>query len=64
MQVKTALKGRKPKGTAMKKQPRWLKSVIIAAAEMNVPLPFARGTRRPIGLRVQAQVKPRTFAAR
>ena len=48
----------------MKKQPRWLKSVITAAAETTTPLPFARGSRRPIALRVQAQIKPRAVAAR
>ena len=50
----------------MIKHPRWLKSVLTAAAEVNVPLPFDRGTRRPIALRVQAQVqpKPRAIAAR
>ena len=42
----------------MKKQPRWLKSVIAAAAEVNVPLPFARTTRRPIAVRVQALAAP------
>jgi hypothetical protein len=48
----------------MKKQPRWLKSVITAAAEVNIPMPFARGTRRPIAVRVQAQAKPRKLGAR
>ena len=48
----------------MKKQPRWLKSVIAAASDGNVPLPFARGTRRPIAIRVQAQAKPQMRLAR
>jgi len=50
----------------MKKQPRWLKSVIAAASDVNlsVPLPFARGARRPIAVRVQAQIKPLARAAR
>ena len=48
----------------MKKQPRWLKSVIAAASDSNVPLPFARGTRRPIAIRVQAHAKPQLRLAR
>ena len=47
----------------MKKQPRWLKSVIAAATEVNIPMPFARGTRRPIAIRIQAPAKPLTRAA-
>lgn len=48
----------------MKKQPRWLKSVIAAASEVNVPLPFARTIRRPIAVRVQAMATPRKRAIR
>jgi hypothetical protein len=48
----------------MKKQPRWLKSVIAAASDGIAPLPFARGTRRPIAVRVQAQAEPQIRIAR
>jgi hypothetical protein len=50
-------------GIAMKKQPRWLKSVIAAASDVTAPLPFARGTRKPIAIRVQVLAKPQARAA-
>lgn len=47
----------------MKKERRWLKSAITAAAETTVALPWARGTRRrPAAVSVPA--KPRAIAAR
>lgn len=47
----------------MKKQPRWMKSVLAASAEPQVALPWARGQRRrPAALKPVA-AKPRAQAA-
>jgi hypothetical protein len=50
----------------MKKDRRWLKSAIAAAAEPQVALPWARGQRRrPEALKVTSvAAKPRAIAAR
>lgn len=50
----------------MKKDRRWLKSAIAAAAEPQVALPWARGTRRrPASLKLQTPAaKPAALAAR
>ncbi len=49
----------------MKKERRWMKSIIAASQEVQVPLPFARGTRRrPAALRAEISSKPRAMAAR
>lgn len=50
----------------MKKDRRWLKSAIAAAAEPMVDMPWARGSRRlPEAMKiVAAQPKPRAIAAR
>jgi hypothetical protein len=46
----------------MKKERRWLKSVLAAAAEPQVALPFARGNRRkPAAMTPVA--KPKAVAA-
>ena len=43
----------------MVKQPRWMKSVIAASTEVQVTMPWARGTRRrPAALSVPAKAKP------
>lgn len=55
----------------MKKQPRWMKSVLAASAEPQVALPWARGQRRrPEAMNVAmtealkaAAAKPRAQAA-
>jgi hypothetical protein len=52
------------RGKAMKKQPRWLKSVIAAAADVTTPMPYARGNRRSLAVRAAAPAKPRAIAAR
>lgn len=49
----------------MKKDRRWMKSVIAASTEVQVTLPWARGTRqRPAALKDGAKAKPRAMAAR
>ncbi len=49
----------------MQKQPRWMKSVIAAANEIQVALPWARSTRRrPAALQSTASAKPVAIAAR
>ena len=49
----------------MKKDPRWLKSVIAASNEVQVTLPWARGTRRrPDAMNPAAKAAPRAQAAR
>jgi hypothetical protein len=49
----------------MKKERRWLKSVIAAAAELNSPMPWTRGSRRrPAAMRSIVMTKPRALAAR
>ena len=49
----------------MKKDPRWLKSVIAASNEVQVTLPWARGTRRrPEAMKPTAKAAPRAQAAR
>lgn len=49
----------------MKKDRRWMKSVIAASSEVQVVLPWARGTRRrPEALKSQPKAKPQANAAR
>lgn len=49
----------------MKKDRRWLKSAIAAAAEPQIALPFARGSRRrPEAMKIVAAPKSRAIAAR
>ena len=49
----------------MKKERRWLKSVLAAAAEPQAVLPWARQSRRrPASFKTQAAVKPAQMAAR
>ena len=49
----------------MKKERRWLKSVLAAAAEPHAALPWARQSRRrPASLKLQSAVKPAPMAAR
>lgn len=54
----------------MQKQPRWMKSVIAAANEPQVALPWARSTRRrPAAMNLAAMkpaaaTKPVAIAAR
>lgn len=50
----------------MKKERRWLKSVIAASLEPQPALPWQRGNRRrPEAMKpVQAPLKPRAIAAR
>lgn len=50
----------------MKKERRWLKSVIAASLEPMPALPWQRGTRRrPEALKpAPAPIKPRAIAAR
>ncbi len=49
----------------MKKDRRWMKSVIAASSEAQVALPWVRGTRRrPATLKDQAKPAPRAMAAR
>jgi len=48
----------------MKKQPRWMKSVLAASTEPQVALPWARGQRRrPAALKTTATAKSRAQAA-
>jgi hypothetical protein len=49
----------------MKKDRRWMKSALAAAAEPLPALPWARGTRRrPEALKTPVATKPRAMAAR
>jgi hypothetical protein len=50
----------------MKKDRRWMKSIIAASHEaQQVTLPWARGTRqRPAAMKDEAKAKPRAIAAR
>jgi hypothetical protein len=51
----------------MKKERRWLKSVIAASLEQQPALPWQRGTRRrPEAMKTAAPapLKPRAIAAR
>jgi len=49
----------------MKKDRRWMKSIIAASTEAQVALPWARSTRRrPAALKDQAKPAPRAMAAR
>ncbi|MEY3533894.1 MAG: hypothetical protein RI979_1918 [Pseudomonadota bacterium] len=49
----------------MKKDRRWMKSVIAASNEVQVTLPWARGTRRrPEAMKPAAKAAPRAQAAR
>ena len=44
----------------MKKERRWIKSIIAASTEAQVALPWARSTRRrPAALKDQAKPGPR-----
>lgn len=49
----------------MKKERRWLKSVIAASLDTQVALPWERGNRRkPETLKAPQAPKPRAVAAR
>jgi hypothetical protein len=49
----------------MKKDRRWMKSVIAASNEEQVTLPWARGTRRrPDAMKTAEKPAPRAQAAR
>ena len=49
----------------MKKDRRWMKSVIAASNEVRVTLPWARGTRRrPEAMKTAEKPAPRAQAAR
>ena len=49
----------------MKKDRRWMKSVIAASNEVQVTLPWARGTRRrPEPMKTAEKPAPRAQAAR
>ena len=49
----------------MKKDRRWLKSVIAASNEVQVTLPWGRGTRRrPDAMKPAGKAAPRAQAAR
>lgn len=49
----------------MKKDRRWMKSVIAASNEVQVTLPWARGTRRrPEAMKAPAKPATRAMAAR
>ena len=49
----------------MKKDRRWMKSIIAASNEVQVTLPWARGTRRrPEAMKAAPVAKPRAMAAR
>jgi hypothetical protein len=53
--------------TSMKTQRRWMKSAIAASTEVQVSLPWARGTRRrPEAMKTApaTPAKPRSLAAR
>ncbi len=49
----------------MKKERRWIKSVIAASLEAQPALPWQRSTRRrPEAMKAAAPTKPRAMAAR
>lgn len=49
----------------MKKDRRWMKSIIAASTEVHVTLPWVRSTRRrPAAMKDQAKPTPRAMAAR
>ena len=49
----------------MKKDRRWMKSVIAVSNEVQVTLPWARGTRRrPEAMKTAEKPAPRAQAAR
>lgn len=49
----------------MKKERRWIKSVIAASTEVQVAMPWARGNRRrPEAMKPAPVAKPRALAAR
>ena len=48
----------------MKKERRWLKSVIAASLDQTVALPWARSARRRPESLKPAPIKPRALAAR
>lgn len=49
----------------MKKDRRWMKSIIAASNEMLITLPWARGTRRrPEAVKSTPTPAPRAMAAR
>ncbi len=49
----------------MKKDRRWMKSIIAASNEVQVALPWARGTRRrPEAMKAAPKAAPRAMAAR
>jgi hypothetical protein len=48
----------------MKKDRRWLKSVIAASQEQQVALPWARSTRRKPASLTAIAAKPQAIAAR
>jgi hypothetical protein len=48
----------------MQKQPRWMKSAIAAANEIQVALPWARSTRRRPAAMMPATAKRVAIAAR
>jgi len=51
--------------TIMKKDRRWMKSVIAASTEVQVTLPWARGTRRrPEAMKAAPKPAARAMAAR
>lgn len=49
----------------MKKDRRWMKSVIAASSEVQVAMPWARGTRRrPEAMKALPKPATRALAAR
>jgi len=49
----------------MKKDRRWMKSVIAASNEVQVTMPWARGTRRrPEAMKAAPKAATRALAAR
>lgn len=49
----------------MKKDRRWMKSIIAASNEVQVTMPWARGTRRrPEAMKAEPKPAPRALAAR
>lgn len=49
----------------MTKDRRWMKSIIAASTEVEVKLPWARGTRRrPEAMKALPKAAPRAMAAR
>ena len=61
--VETAITGIRTE-PAMKKERRWMKSIVAASTEAQAPLPWARGTRRRPEAMKTATAKPRAIAAR